>query len=301
MGEPDFTARHALIDSLPRKVSVSWIEVSLKVPADSAEAVGQALIELGSVGVWENDRDTITAYFPAGTNREQLQAILEEVQPWLALESLSVAEVPDQDWVARWKASLTPLQGSQRLVIVPSWQTYQAEPGEHVVVLDPGMAFGTGHHETTRMCLELLDDRLQRGDAPTVLDLGTGSGILAIAAARLGAGRVVASDVDPVARDTALRNVEANAVFALVSVVDAEPGWNSGPYDLIVGNLTAEDLAELMPLVAVNLAPRGAAILSGILVSKESIVTRALAAVRLQVTRRREAGEWVALEVTKAI
>lgn len=277
---------------------MSWIEVTLKVPADSAEAVGQALIELGSLGVWENDPDTITAYFPSGTNRKQLQAILEEVQPWLALESLSVAEVPDQDWVARWKASLTPLRVTPRLVIVPSWQTYQTEPGERVVVLDPGMAFGTGHHETTRMCLELLDERLQRGDAPSVLDLGTGSGILGIAAAHLGAGRVVAADIDPDARTVALDNVSRNGLGAQIKVVDAEVGWESGPFDVVVANLTAEALRDMAPQIRQGLAADGEAILSGILQSRESIVIEALGA-GLGVRDRRECGEWVALRVRR--
>lgn len=281
---------------------MSWIEVSLKVSADSAEAVGQALIERGSLGVWEHDSGTITAYFPGDTPQERLQAILKEAQSWGAADSPStVTEVPEQDWVARWKASLTPLRVTPRLVIVPSWQTYQAGPGEQVVVLDPGMAFGTGHHETTRMCLELLDEHLGSGRASNVLDLGTGSGILAIAAARLGALRVVASDIDPVARETAARNVEINALMALmalVTVVDAEAGWRLGPYELIVANLTAEDLSDLMPLIAENLAPEGTAILSGILASRESVVAHALAAADLRVTRRRGAGEWAAVEVT---
>ncbi len=278
---------------------MSWIEVSLKVSADSAEAVGQALIERGSLGVWEHDSGTITAYFPGDTTQEQLQVILEEAKSWSAADSLSIAKVPDQDWVAQWKERLTPLRVTPRLVIVPSWQTYQAGPGEQVVVLDPGMAFGTGHHETTRMCLELLDERLRRGWTSKVLDLGTGSGILAIAAARLGAGRVVASDIDPVACETAARNVDINALSGLATVVDAEAGWTLGPYDLIVANLTAEDLSDLMPLIAENLAPEGAAVLSGILASRESIVARALTASDLRVTRRCGAGEWAALEVAR--
>lgn len=274
-----------------------WIEVSLKVPADSAEIVSSALIERGSLGVWERDPGTIIAYFPAETEQGRLQAILQDLKLWLGSGATSVAEVPDQDWVARWKAGLTPLRVTPRLVIVRSWQTYHAEPGEQVVVLDPGMAFGTGHHETTRMCLELLDQRLRRGDVPSVLDLGTGSGILAIAAARLGAGRVVAADTDPTACETAELNVAANAVSEAVSVVDAETGWMMGSYHVVVANLTAEGLCEVMQRIAEAVAPQGNAILSGILNSRESIVCDALSSADLVVTGRREAGEWVALEV----
>jgi ribosomal protein L11 methyltransferase len=168
-----------------------------------------------------------------------------------------------------------------------------------VVVLDPGMAFGTGHHETTRMCLALLDERLQAGPAPRVLDLGTGSGILAIEAARLGAKRVVAADTDPTARTTAEENVRANAVSTTVAIVDGDAWLRMGPYDLVTANLTAEDLRDLMPRVAASLAPSGAAILSGILASREPIVTQALSAQGLVVTTRREAGEWLALVVAR--
>jgi ribosomal protein L11 methyltransferase len=208
-----------------------------------------------------------------------------------------IAPVSDQDWIAMWKASVTPLRVTPRLTIVPSWSRYSEEPGEQVVILDPEMAFGTGHHETTRMCLELLDERLQRKDHPTVFDLGTGSGILAIAAAKLGAGRVVACDTDPLACETAGRNVEANAVSDAVSVKDADTGWKSGPYDLIVANLTAEDLCALMPHIAAALAPNGEAILSGILTSRDSIVNDAIEQAGLRVTQRRQQGEWTALQV----
>jgi ribosomal protein L11 methyltransferase len=130
-----------------------------------------------------------------------------------------------------------------------------------------------------------------------VFDLGTGSGILAIAAAKLGAGRVVACDTDPIACETAGRNVEANAVLDRVSVVDAEAGWKSGPYDLIVANLTAEDLCALMPQIAAALAPSGKAILSGILTSRESVVNDAIEQAGLRVIQRRQQGEWAALQV----
>jgi ribosomal protein L11 methyltransferase len=278
---------------------MSWIEVSLRVKTESAEVAGQALIGRGSLGVWEPESGTIVAYFPAGTSQDQLQAILEGVRPYLASPEAVMAKVLDQDWVARWKASLTPLRVTPRLVIVPSWRTYQAEPGEQVVVLDPGMAFGTGHHETTRMCLELLDERLQRGDARAVLDLGTGSGILAIAAAHLGAGRVVASDIDPEARAVALDNVRRNGLISRIQVVDAEVGWESGPFDVVVANLTAEDLRDLAPRISRVFAANGEAILSGILRSREPIVIEALSVAGLGVQDRRECGEWVALRLKR--
>jgi ribosomal protein L11 methyltransferase len=239
----------------------------------------------------------LTAYFPATADPREVKALLEEMAVSFGQDDCVISPVGEQDWIATWKASATPLRVTPRLTIVPSWWAYHTEPGEQVVVLDPGMAFGTGHHETTRMCLELIDERLALGDAPTVLDLGTGSGILAIAAATLGAGQVAAADIDPVARNTAEENVRGNAVSATVTVVDGDEAWTRGPYDLVAANLTAEDLVVLLPRIAGVLAPGGTAILSGILASRESIVTDALSRAGLGVTERREAGEWVALTV----
>ncbi len=279
---------------------MAWIAISLRVKPEFAEILGEALIARGSAGVWESEQGWVTAYFPADADPRVVKALLEEMSVSFSQADCVIAPVGDQDWIATWKASVVPLRVSPRLTIVPSWQTYEAEPDELVVVLDPGMAFGTGHHETTRMCLQLLDERLQDGVAAShVLDLGTGSGILAIAAARLGANRVAAADIDPVARTTAEENVRANAVSRTVTIVDDDAWLRMGPYDLVTANLTAEDLRDLMPRIAASLAPSGAAILSGILVSREPIMDQTLSAHGFVATARREIGEWLSLVVER--
>ncbi len=274
---------------------MSWISISLRIKPEYADILGEALIARGSAGVWESEPGWLTAYFPAGADPRAVKALLEDMSVSFGQGDCVISPVSDQDWIATWKASVSPLRVTPRLTIVPSWRGYAEGPGERVVILDPEMAFGTGHHETTRMCLELLDERLQRGDRPTVFDLGTGSGILAIAAAKLGAGPVVASDIDPLACETAARNVTANDASDRVSVVDAEQAHRLGPYDLIVANLTADDLITLMPDIEGRVAPTGETILSGILLARETGVTESLAAHGLGVVERRTAGEWVAL------
>jgi ribosomal protein L11 methyltransferase len=239
----------------------------------------------------------VTAYFPAAADPRSVKALLEEMSVSLGQGDCRVEPVSDQDWIATWKASVAPLRVTPRLTIVPSWQRYAEAPGEVVVILDPEMAFGTGHHETTRMCLEWLDERSQRGDRPTVFDLGTGSGILAIAAAKLGARRVTASDIDPLACETAIRNVAANGVSKSVSVVAAGQPDRIGRCDVVVANLTADDLITLMPEIAQRVEPNGEAILSGILRTREDDVIASLASHGLVVVGRRMAGEWVALAV----
>jgi ribosomal protein L11 methyltransferase len=162
------------------------------------------------------------------------------------------------------------------------------------------MAFGTGHHETTRACLQLLGERLSEGSSLTVFDLGTGSGILAIAAACLSAARVVACDTDPEACEIAQANVRANGVSDRVVVVDPETGWARGPYDLIVANLTAQVLADEMPRIAAGLKPGGGAILAGILVHQEPLVCRAAESEGFSISQREPNGEWVAIVVGRS-
>lgn len=272
-----------------------WIAISLRIKPEFAEILGEALISRGSAGVWEPEPGVLTAYFPLQTDPRAVRAMIEEVGLSVTEGVVSLSDVPDQDWIATWKASVTPLRVTTRLTIVPSWRAYQAGPGERVVILDPEMAFGTGHHETTRMCLELIDERLQRGDRPTVFDLGTGSGILAIAAAKLGAGLVTARDIDPLACETATRNTSANAVSDRVSVGLPDRAAQLGMFDVVVANLTADDLIALMSEIAGLVAPTGEAILSGILLVREGSVMESLAAHGLGVGERRTAGEWVTL------
>ncbi|MFZ5863944.1 MAG: 50S ribosomal protein L11 methyltransferase [Nitrospirota bacterium] len=276
---------------------MSWIAISLRIKPEFADILGEALIARGSAGVWESEPGWITAYFPAASDPRAVKELLDGMAVSLGQGDCVISPVDDQDWIATWKASVTPLRVTPRLTIVPSWRGHAEAPGERVVILDPEMAFGTGHHETTRMCLEALDERLQRGDRPTVFDLGTGSGILAIAAAKLGAGRVTACDIDPLARETAIRNVAVNKASETVSVVAAGQSERLGRYDVVVANLTADDLITLMPEIAQRVGPVGEMILSGILQTRAADVAASLAAHGLGVAHRRTAGEWVALVV----
>jgi ribosomal protein L11 methyltransferase len=278
----------------------AWLELTVRIAPEDVDPISAALIEHGSVGTWEPEPGLLVAYFPQSTSPEQLKVQLErygDSTRWGRMTLVELKSVPAQDWNATWKATLVPLVITPRLVVAPSWSEHQPQPGQRVVRLDPGMAFGTGHHETTRVCLQLLDERLSEGSSLTVLDLGTGSGILAIAAARLGAAWVVACDTDPEACEIAQANVRANGVSDRVVVVDPEAGWARGPYDLIVANLTAPVLVEEMPRIAAGLKPGDGAILGGILVDQEPLVAQAADRARLSLSERERDGEWVALVV----
>ncbi|MBI3607777.1 MAG: 50S ribosomal protein L11 methyltransferase [Nitrospirae bacterium] len=283
---------------------MAWIALTVRTSPQDAETVGAALVEHGSVGTWEQEPGVLTAYFPGTSSPEELQGSVELLIGSLGYDGSAIVGsslTPVEDWARAWKASFGPLQVSLRLVIVPSWVPYDPSPDQRIVILDPGMAFGTGHHATTRRCLQALDERLGLRPGARMLDVGTGSGILAIAAARLGAECVVAWDVDPEASAVAEANVARNGVDRVVAVVDEQTVRASGPYDVVVANLTAEALVEVLPLIASLLARGGECILSGILVdstptgpSREALVRDALRE-SLRVGERWEDGGWVTL------
>ncbi len=288
---------------------MAWIALTVRTAPQDAETVGAALVEHGSVGTWEQEPGVVTAYFPETSSPGKLQESVELLIGSLGYDASAIigsSLAPVEDWARAWKASFGPLPVSPRLVIVPSWVSYEPNPEQTIVILDPGMAFGTGHHATTRRCLQALDERLALGRDARVLDVGTGSGILAIAAARLGSGRVVAWDVDPEAAAVAEANVARNGVDRAVAVVDEQAARTSGPYDVVVANLTAEVLVEVLPLIASLLTSDGECILAGILAepfptgpSREALVRDALGE-SLRVRERWEDGEWVTLLASKS-
>jgi ribosomal protein L11 methyltransferase len=229
---------------------------------------------------------------------------------------LVMRQVEEEDWANAWKEHFQVHRVGQRTVIVPGWRQYEPVPGDLVITLDPGMAFGTGLHPTTRLCLIALEERVRPGQS--ILDLGTGSGILAIAAARLGAGSVVALDTDAVAVQAARANVAANGVQETVRVDQGTLGTGARPahqdrrspdrrpaavlptsrpatFDLVVANIIAQVLVDLAPALAAALAPGAPLIASGIINERETDVAAALVAHGLTVEERKAEGDWVLL------
>ncbi|MGQ9502924.1 MAG: 50S ribosomal protein L11 methyltransferase [Anaerolineae bacterium] len=217
----------------------------------------------------------------------------------------------ETDWAEAWKASYHTFHVGRCLVIKPSWEIYHPLPHECVIAMDPGMAFGSGLHATTRLCLALLEEHLRPGD--TVLDLGSGSGILAIAAARLGATCVLALDIDPEAVRVARENVQRNGLESIIIVhhgtltregmlqlgapsavpasrLSAPQRWN-----MILANLLAGTIIELAPALARNLLPAGVLIASGLITEQSAKVSEALSAQDLEVVAQRSEGEWIAI------
>jgi ribosomal protein L11 methyltransferase len=261
-----------------------WLTLTVDTDAQHAEALSEALLELGALsvdlldadagtpderaifgepgeappGVWQHNR--VSALFD---DDRDVTAILREATARIGLQDLPehrIETLADNDWVRLTQSQFEPIRISQRLWIVPTWHV-PGDPDAVNIVLDPGLAFGTGSHPTTRLCLRWLDDNLKGGES--VLDYGCGSGILAIAALKLGAARAVGVDVDSQAVTASRDNASANRVESVKFYLpDNAP---QGSYDVVVANILTNPLRMLAPLLANATRPGGQIVLSGIL------------------------------------
>jgi ribosomal protein L11 methyltransferase len=328
---------------------MTWLELSVDVDPEAVESVSELLAQYGyNAGVvidqpivpgldgpeytYDTSRPvTLRTYVPLDADAEETRSKLEQAL-WhfgrmRPVGALRVQQLEEQDWADAWKQHYTIQRIGERSVIVPSWLEYQPQPGDIVLRLDPGMAFGTGLHPTTQLCVASLEQFIRPGGQ--VLDLGCGSGILAIAAAKLGAGLVLALDTDPIAVDATRENAARNDVSALVHVAEGSLGggaqlghWLYGTtndqrrttndqkaalpssfsvqrFDLIVANIIARVLAVLAVDMAEALVPGGTLIASGIIAEREQDVVDAFAAAGLSPLQRRQEGDWVALVYKK--
>lgn len=272
-----------------------WWLVTVRVARDAAETASVLLFDLGSTGIVTLDETPNTvnlgAYFEESTNTDVIKSALESK---LGVARIEVSAVADQDWMQKWKEGFEPVRIGDRLMIAPSWKLPVETEGREMIQIDPGMAFGTGTHETTRLCLEAVERHWRGG---RLLDVGTGTGILAIAGARLApASRVVAIDVDPQALEVARENLAINRVSDLVELLEGRPvDLGDRTFDLIVANLTAEAIVHSMGDLANLLASGGSMILSGILIEFAEDVERLLLEGGFKVIDKWLAGEWCAL------
>ena len=289
--------------------SMEWLEVSVTVENEAAEAVAEVLaryayrgvvIEAGPEG-WNAGPVVVRAYLPADdqlrVNKRHVQEALWHLGQIRPVSAPTFHPVAEEDWAEAWKERLNVMHVGRHIVIRPSWREYAPAPGDVVIQLDPGMAFGTGLHPTTQMCLVALEKLICQ--EAEVLDLGTGSGVLAIAAAKLGAGYVLAVDNDPMAVKTARGNVATNEVQGIVSVVGGSLTEVSGNYDLVVVNILARVIVEMVRGgLAARVHPGGVLIAAGIIADQELEVVAALEQEELGLLERRQRDDWVCL-VTK--
>jgi ribosomal protein L11 methyltransferase len=285
-----------------------WYAIEAKVSAESREAIEYGLMEAGALGTETRDADpaqlTVVGYFPATPEIETVRAALVDAgrvygfTPDAVLD-LKIEEVPDQDWLAEWKKGWQPIRAG-RFIVAPPWietaalgSTPGSGEGLIIIRIEPGMAFGTGTHETTRLCLKAIEKHFRGG---SFLDVGTGTGILAIAAAKMFAdARIEACDTDAeavrIAKDNARLNEAAGQIeFRVGSVSD-----QTASADLVCANLTAPVIVELLP--ALLGATCGRLVLSGILDTQAEMVQTRVSELGATVIEMDQDGEWVALVV----
>ncbi len=274
-----------------------WLMLSLEVPpAMDPSALAEGLLRLGGTAVEERAGRLITC-LPNITDPHGAVLIAEaalRVATGAGGLSLSWRLQAQEDWSEIWKRDLHSLRITERIIVKPSWDPVETGPEEVVLVIDPGMAFGTAHHPTTRGCLRLLDGLARTGHR--VADVGAGSGILAIAAAKLGASEVLAVEMDPYACEVALDNIRENAVEDLVRIIPerATPELieRLGPLDGCVANIESRTLMSLMPGLGRGLRRSGWLVLGGILAPQAGAVSASAARVGLRLFARDKEEEW---------
>jgi ribosomal protein L11 methyltransferase len=286
--------------STEKRGEEAWIEIAVTSPPELIEGLANFITELGATGISQevDTENTEDADQPGGGTelsdfapppREELKAYLPADSPWqekveqlkdyienladlfpdLKQPDFTVKTLSDPDWAEQWKKYFKPLRIHRNIVIKPTWERYTPTGRDIVIEIDPGMAFGTGQHSSTRMCLEALEEILLKDRSIRnwkVLDVGTGTGILSICCAKMGAAKTVALDIDPQAVEIARKNVAVNHVGDRVEVVNSDISkYRTGGFDLIVANLNAEPLIKLRSHLITLMEKKGYLIISGII------------------------------------
>jgi ribosomal protein L11 methyltransferase len=273
--------------------------VAVDVVADDVDVVSGTLFELGASGVEERDATTlvkgaagkVTLVASFATHDEAHAAIAELDQAW----SPRLEEVVGDAWRDAWKEHFRPFAITPSIVIRPPWEGYEEKPGEHVLVLEPGRAFGTGLHETTSLVSVSLERHVAELAGATVLDVGCGSGILALVAVTLGAARARAIDVDPEAVEVTRENATRNGLDERIEADTADVESVAGTFPVVVANIEARVLIPMAAALGARVAPGGLLVLSGILVPQKDDVRAAYAGFALEDAPSK--GEWVALSL----
>ena len=307
-----------------------WLEIEAQGPRRSKDIAAALLIDAGSPGVaeetgpvienrlvsvssWEEEKSAdepcdsgakaaFKAYLPlnSGGKLVALKDELERIGWSLTAEPFK----DDNDWTEKWKTGLKPVRVSFKgvsVLVKPTWSKATKKPGDKVIEIDPGMAFGTGGHETTKMCLRallrLLKDKKRRGLDSSLLDVGTGTGVLAIAAVKLGVKKAVGTEIDPVALKVARANAAANR--AKITLTGLTPARVRGRFPIVIANILAPELKRLAPELTGKMEAGGFLILSGILVPESGPVEQSFTTLGLRPFRRYNAGDWAALVLEK--
>lgn len=307
-----------------------WFEVTILTTSDAVEAVSAILYDAGVAGVsiedpqdvlssntppgsWDyideklipsnNGEVKVKGYFPETEDMEsklsKIAQSIDRLGQW-GIEKgkgeITTKPVYESDWANAWKQYYKPFKIGNRIVIKPTWEDYESQPDDIIVELDPGMAFGTGTHETTRMCVDMLEKYVHNGS--TVFDIGCGSGILSIVSSKLGASEVIGVDIDEVAVKSSRENVKISGVKNVEIIHGNLLEVIKSRSDIIVANIIADVIVYLAGVVPDFLKPAGVFICSGIIKDRAKDVKKAIEENGLRILETQEMGEWVAFAAT---
>ena len=296
-------------DNDSNKSASGWIEVCIQAPGAQAAAAADFLVLLTGRGVETmeapdaGDLETVKAFLEAGPeSSRQIQAVeafvrrLEAQTGASGLVQVQFSELDDQDWGENWKRHFHPKEMAPGLWVAPPWEPMSAETDQVVVLIDPGQAFGTGHHASTSLCLQRLARMKRKNYLPQrMLDLGCGTGILALAGLKLGIASALALDLDPLALEATRHNAALNNLADRIEVSSKSLDQVSEVFPLIMANITALDLTQMARAMAAKLEPGGELVTSGMLQGQDDGVRRALEDAGLGMVERMSQGEWCAL------
>jgi ribosomal protein L11 methyltransferase len=285
----------------------TWARIDIECASEIADDLGAELADLYETSI-EFTAGGIRVYVDGALFGDAARAALQRLlDAWSGPERRdgsipwTVAFVPDEDWAETWKAHFKPLRVGRHFLICPTWEQAHPGPGDRLIRIDPGMAFGTGHHETTRLCLEWLEDYARKTPdiaARSLFDVGTGSGILAIAGALLGFGQICGVDNDPEAIGVARENLDLNGLSDRIRIIGGSVEDAAGTFDVVIANIQSLPLIRMAAALARKLPKGGGTIaLSGILIEQAPDVAAAFEAAGLEPRRQLTAGEWRLIEI----
>jgi len=287
-----------------------WLAIELFILKGFGEAVSNFLMEQGAAGVEELEGDSrwerLRTYFPQnGKEKKVLRALrrylksLQRITPGIPRSKIETVSIPEQDWGENWKRFFKPVQVTSKFWVKPPWSRIRLKRDQIPIDITPGMAFGTGTHASTHLCIQALEERIKKKEL-SVLDVGTGSGILSIVAAKLGAKEVWGIDIDGAAVENARENVGLNHVSDIVKIREGSIGDLQKKFDVVVANIDLKSLKRMKRSLLNHLKDHGVLILSGLLEGeKEGLCEYYLETGLLQWIKDAQEGEWVCLTLKK--
>lgn len=285
-------------------------KLSFQIDKKHCDIITDFLSGMGAVGVAEdfidNTKSEINSYYPTFTNMNEViykiknyVSFLEEEYGKLHLGTFEVEEIDESKWQV-WKDILKTVRVTDRIIIRPPWEQYSAVGDEIAIEINPSMAFGTGHHESTRLCLQAAENIISDGETKRVLDVGCGSGILSIASYLLGVNNVVAFDVDPISIDESNKNIEANGLTGKITTKSCEIKDIDGTFDLILANVYAQPLLSMRDEIKARLNDNGKVVLSGFQNFNEKAMVEGYIESGFKFDTRYTEDEWVCAVFTKS-